>query len=90
MCHCLNKLTSKYEKRIALITLYKTRRMSESSFSHSFIAIFPYSFVSNATNFSINSLNSFVLKKAAYVLLVFFSWVPFLFLIYANIFYKCL
>ena len=46
------KLTSKYGKRIVLIclfTLYKVPRMS--SFSHSFIAVFLLSFVSDATSF---------------------------------------
>ena len=40
----LINLTSKYKKRIVLIilfTLYKARKMSESSSSHSFLAVFP-------------------------------------------------
>ena len=45
---------NKYGKRIVLIflyTLYKAQGKSKSSFSHSFIAVFPFSFFSNATNF---------------------------------------
>ena len=57
---CLNKLTSKY---LFLYTLYKAHRISESSFSHLFTVIFPFSFVTNATNFFNHSLNRFVLKK---------------------------
>ena len=40
--------------------------MSELSFSYSFMAAFLFSFVSNATNFFINSLKRFVLKKTFY------------------------
>ena len=49
----LNKLTRKYGKRIALAflyTLYKAQIMSDSPFLHSFTAVFPFSFGSNATN----------------------------------------
>ena len=41
---CLNKLTSKYVKRIVqifLYTLYEAKRKSESSFFHSSSAVFP-------------------------------------------------
>ena len=42
-------------------------------------------FISNATNFVGHSSNRFVLKKIpAYVLLVFFNWVPFPFLAYGH------
>ena len=44
--------------------MYKAQRMSESSFSHSFIAVFLFSFVSNATNFFLHTLHRFVLKKS--------------------------
>ena len=47
--------------------LYKAQRISESLFSQLFIAVLPFSFVGNATNFFIHSLNWFILKKAAYV-----------------------
>ena len=61
----LHKLTSKYGKRSpnVLYTLYKARRISEASFFYSFIAVFPFSFVSNATNVFIYSISRFVLKK---------------------------
>ena len=42
---CLKKLTSKYGKRIVLIylyALYKAQRMSESSLSYLFVAVFPF------------------------------------------------
>ena len=74
-------IPSKVWKKIVLI-FYKhcinTGKDSkkESSFSHSFLAIF--FFISNATNFFIHSLNRFVLKKNAYGLLVFFNWVPYM------------
>ena len=64
--------------------------MSKASFSHSFIAVFPFSVLSNAMNFFIYSLNRFVLKKAAYALLFFFNRVPFSFLVYTNMPLKCL
>ena len=52
---------------------------------------FSFFFFTNATDFFIHSLNRFVLKKkATYTLLVFFNQVPFLFLVYANIPFKCL
>ena len=89
----LNKLTSNYGKRIVLIfsyTLYKALRMSEGFFSHSFITVFLFFFVINAMNLFIHSLKRFVLKKAAYALLVFFNWVPFSFIVYANIPFKWL
>ena len=58
---CSNKLTSKYGKKNILIFYihYKARKMSESSFFHSFIAVFPFSFVSNKMNFFIYSLSRF-------------------------------
>ena len=70
-----------------LYTSHKPQRMSEPSFPHLFIAIFLFS---NTKNFFILSLNRFALKKAAYALLVFSNWVPFLFLVYANFPFKCL
>ena len=57
------------------------------SFSHSFVAAFPFSFVSNAKKFFIHSLNRFVLKNG---MLVFMYWVPFSLLAYKNIPFKCL
>ena len=51
---CLNKLTSKYGKRIVLfffIYFCVKLKKRQSSFSHSFIAEFPFCFVSNTTNF---------------------------------------
>ena len=54
--------------------LYKARRKSPSSFSHSFLAIF---LLSNGTNFFIYPLNSFVFfffqKMLRYTVLVFFN-----------------
>ena len=90
MVYDVHKLTSKYGQRIVLILLYplyKAQSLSESSFSRIFIAVFPISFVNNATNFFICPLDRWI--KAAFVLLVFFIWVPFLFLVYANIPFKC-
>ena len=82
------------EKRIVLIFYIhcvKLEECQESSFSHSFIAVFIFSFVNNATNFFIHSLNRFVLKKKkkkklAYALLLFFNWMPFYFLVYVNVY----
>ena len=37
--------------------------MSEPSFPHSFVAVFPFFFICNAMNFFIHSLNKFILKK---------------------------
>ena len=60
------------------------------------VIIFPlilshFSFVSNATNSLFRSLNRFILeKKKNYALLVSFNLVPFSFLVYANIPFKCL
>ena len=65
----------------------KTWRMSESSFSHLFIAVFPFSFVSNATNLFFQQVC--FKKTAAYTLLVLFNWVSFLFLAYANKPFNC-
>ena len=56
----------------------KAWRMSESSFSHLFIAVFPFSFVSNATNLFFQQVC--FKKTAAYTLLVLFNWMSFLFL----------
>ena len=63
---CLNKLASKNGKRLPyfLYTFYKARKMSKSC-SQSFITVFPFSFVSNAMNFFIYSLNRLVLKKCS-------------------------
>ena len=66
-------------------TLHKVQRMSKSTFPHSFTAIFPFSFVSDATNFFIHSLNVCFKIKCLCWLLVFFNQVAFLFLVYANI-----
>ena len=66
-----------------LYTLYKAHWKSEVII-FSFICS-RFSFYSNAENF-FHSLNSFFFKNAAYVLLVFFSQVPFSFLIYENLF----
>ena len=82
----LNRLTNKYGKRIVLIFLYpmyKAPSMSESYFCQ---PLFLFSLVCNATNFFICSLNRW--KKASYALLVFFNWVAFLFLVYADIPFK--
>ena len=89
MVYDVHKLTSKYGQRIVILLypLYKAQSLSESSFSRIFIAVFPISFVNNATNFLICPLDRWI--KAAFVLLVFFIWVPFLFLVYANIPFKC-
>ena len=89
MVYDVHKLTSKYGQRIVILLypLYKAQSLSESSFSRIFIAAFPISFVNNATNFLICPLDRWI--KAAFVLLVFFIWVPFLFLVYANIPFKC-
>ena len=65
----------------------KAWRMSESSFSHLFIAVFPFSFVSNATNLFFQQVC--FKKTAAYTLLVLFNWVSFLFLAYANKPFNC-
>ena len=69
------------EEEFFLCTLDKAQRKS--------VFIFPFilscfSFVSNATSFFIHVLNRFVLKKAAYTLLVFFSQVAFLLLVYVG------
>ena len=59
-------MSSKYGKAFVLIlfyTLYKTWRMPESSFSHSFRTFFLFHFVSNTTSFFIHSISRFVLKK---------------------------
>ena len=59
----------KYGKTIVLIllhTLYKALRMSELSFSNSFVSIFLFSFAINATNFVIHSSCRFVLKKTTH------------------------
>ena len=45
------------ELRYFLYPLYKAQSMTESSFSSLFIAIFPFSFGSNAADFFICSLN---------------------------------
>ena len=77
-------------KRIVLIylyTLYKAQRMSDFFF---LLICSRFSFVSNATNFFIHSLNRFVLKKGAYLLLVLFNLVPFSILVHSNITFKCL
>ena len=77
---CLSKLTSKCE--LSYFFTYTAQRMSESSFFHSFIAVsFPFSFVSIVMDFFIYSLNMFFFfnKKTGYVLLGFFSWLPFLY-----------
>ena len=61
---CLNKLTSKYGKRIVqifLYTLYEAWRISAIIFQFIFSC---FSFFSNATNSFIHSLNSFILKKS--------------------------
>ena len=82
----LNNLKS-MEKALSyfLYALYKARRMSGSSFSHSFIAVLPLSLVSNATNFFIHYLKRFVLEKSCLRVADFFNRVPFSFLLYANI-----
>ena len=74
----LNKLTSKYGKECP-------------NFSR--VVIFPFilinfSFISNATNFFIHSLNIHYLKTA-FALLVFLNQVPFLFFVYADLSFKC-
>ena len=89
-CPCLNKLTSKYGKRIVLsffFMLYKAWRMSESSFSHSFLAVF--------LKLVIQLITSFILKQVflgenCFASLVFFNQVSFLLLLYANIPFKWL
>ena len=65
--------------------------MSESSFYHSFVAVFLFFFVSNAGNFSIYTLNMFTWKKGCLRAAFFFNWVPFSLLVFANtllFFYK--
>ena len=52
-----------WKKSCLIYILYKAWRMSESSFSHSFMVVFPFSFVGNATIFFIYSLNRLFLKK---------------------------
>ena len=54
-------LTSKYG--IFLYTPYKAWRMLESSFFHSFVAGFPFPFISYALSLFIHSVNRFVSKK---------------------------
>ena len=67
---CLNKLASKVWKKNCpnfLYALYEDGRKSESSFSHSFLAIF-----------FIHSLKRFAFFKNAYVLMVFVNRVSFM------------
>ena len=68
---CLNKLMSKYGEKIVLIflyTLYKGQRMSESSFSHSFIAVFvfPLLVMLQTSSYSFKQV-CFVLKSCLHV-----------------------
>ena len=91
---CLHKLISKYGKRIVLIFyIYLCIKVEESQ-SHQIFAFIlsPFSFVRNATNFFIHSLSRLISKKkkTAFMLLVFFSLGPFLFLVYANMPFKYL
>ena len=63
MYHSLNKLTSKDGKRIVLIFYIHCIKIKESQ-SNRFPFIFShFSFVSNAMNFFIPSLNRFALKN---------------------------
>ena len=82
----LNKLTSKYEKRIALIFYTHCRKLKESQ-SHIFPFILScFSSVSNATNSFIHSLNRIVLKKLLTYIAGFLQSGA----LYANIPFKCL
>ena len=70
-------IASKVWKKIVLIflyTLYKARRKSESSFSHSFLAIFPSLVMQQISSF----FKQVCFEKNAYGLLVFFNWVPYM------------
>ena len=70
------------EEGFFLRTLHKAQRKSVFIFPF-ILSCFP--FVSNATSFFIHVLNRFVLKKkTAYTLLVFFSQVAFLLLVYVG------
>ena len=65
----------KYGKKLSyfyLYTLYKARRKLESSFSHSFLAVFPSLVMQQISSF----FKQVCFEKNAYGLLVFFNWVP--------------
>ena len=84
----LNKLVIKYYcKRIVLIFYLHHVKLeeSQSSCSHSFLAIFHLLVMQQI----LHSLSRFVLEKNAYGLLVFCNQVLSLFLVYANIPFKC-
>ena len=59
----LNKLTSKYGKRIVLMFCIHCKELEESQSHHFPFIQSCFSFVSNATNFCIHSLGRFILKK---------------------------
>ena len=59
-----------------LYTLFKARRKLESSFSHSFLAVFPSLVMQQISSFC--KQVCFEKKKNAYVLLVFFNRVPYM------------
>ena len=73
---CLNKLASTAWRKSSPNFSIQCIKLEESR-SHFPIHSWPFFVVSNATNF-FHSLNRFVFsKKNAYVLLVFFIWVPY-------------
>ena len=70
---CLNKLTIKDGKRIVPIFLYKLYKAGKKSFIIFLLILSHFSFVSNATNFLIHSLNWFILKRTAFLMVPFCS-----------------
>ena len=87
----LNKLMSKYGKRIVLVFYIYCINLKKKVkvLIFSFIPCHLF-FVSTATNFFIHSWTGLFWKNTAYRLLVFLHLMPFLFLAYANISFKFL
>ena len=65
-------------KKIVLIFIYTIQSSKKVRVIIFLFVPGNFSFISNATNFFINSLNKFVLEKNAYALLVFFNRVAYM------------
>ena len=58
--------------------MYKAERESESSFPHSFLAVFPSLVMQRNSSTFFKQVCFFLKKKNVYALLVFFNWVPYM------------